>query len=136
MLTSTFMEIYMDIKTVNIFFSNQINHSGQTFPLFCTLRLIRNFFWSNMLFMAPLCHTPTLQPHHKFCPKQAKTSYFDWCARPKPNHNLLILFYQHSNRTSKKFMGVFLSWSQTWIFEVGTGALPMGCWSAEHPEPL
>ena len=33
-------------------------------------------------------------------------------------------------------MGVFHSWSRTWIFEIGIGALPMCCQSAEYPEPL
>ena len=50
----------MDINPVKIFFSSQRIHSGQTFPLFCTLELIRNSFWPNMLFMPPLCHTTTL----------------------------------------------------------------------------
>ena len=59
--------------------------------------------------MPPLCHTPPLQPHLKFCPKQAKTSYFDWYARPKPKHNLLILFHQHGNQTSKEFSWMFSS---------------------------
>ena len=50
----------MDIKPVKIFFSSQRIHSGQRFLLFCTLELIRNSFWPNMLFMPPLCHIPTL----------------------------------------------------------------------------
>ena len=33
-------------------------------------------------------------------------------------------------------MDFFLSWSQTWVFEMGTGSLLMSCWSAEYPEPL
>ena len=34
------------------------------------------------------------------------------------------------------FMGVFHSWSRTWIFEIEIGALTMGCWIAEYQEPL
>ena len=34
------------------------------------------------------------------------------------------------------FMGVFHSWSRTWIFEIGIGDLPMCCQSAEYSEPL
>ena len=33
-------------------------------------------------------------------------------------------------------MGVFHSWSRTWIFEIGIGDLPMCCQSAEYSEPL
>ena len=33
-------------------------------------------------------------------------------------------------------MGVFHSWSRTWIFKIGIGSLPMCCQSAEYPEPL
>ena len=83
----------MDIRTVKLFFSGQRIHSGQTFPLFCTSKLIRNLFWLNMLFLPPLHHTPALQPYLRFCSKQAKTSYFDRYARPKPNHNLLRYFF-------------------------------------------
>ena len=33
-------------------------------------------------------------------------------------------------------MGVFHSWSRTWIFEMGISALLIGCWSAYYPEAL
>ena len=57
--------------------------------------------------MPSLRQTLTLQPHLKFCFKQAKTS-FDQYARPKPNHKpAAILFHQHNNRTSKECSWVF-----------------------------
>ena len=83
----------MDIKTVNIFFSCQIIHSGQTVPQSYTSELIRNSFWPNMSFKYPLRHIPTFHYHLRFCPKQEKTRFLDRYARPKPNHNLLWYFF-------------------------------------------
>ena len=51
---------------VKLFFSYLKIRPRQNFWLFCTSELIRNPFWPKDLFMLPLLHTPTLQPHPKF----------------------------------------------------------------------
>ena len=38
-----------------------------------------------------------------------------------------ILYVIHQHKIRRVFMGVFHSWSRTWVFETGIGALPMGC---------
>ena len=60
-----------------------------------------------MLYVPPLRHNPTLQPHLKFCPKQAKTSYFDRYPRPKPNHTCWYLFINTVTEHQKSVHGRF-----------------------------
>ena len=38
-----------------------------------------------------------------------------------------ILQIIHLHKIKRVFMGVFHSWSRTWIFKIGSGSLPMCC---------
>ena len=132
MLLSNLMDIQKDIYTVKLFFSSLRIQPGQTFWLFCTSELISHPFWPNGLCLPS--STPPLSSlalnldiHKQKLAFWLICKTYTFCNTPSPIQ---------SRNIKTIFMGVFHSWSRTWIFEMGIGVLPIGCWSAYHPEPL
>ena len=118
---------------VKLFFSYLRTQPGQNFWLFCTSELIRNPFWPKDLFMLPLLHTPTLQPHPKFGTTYGEASILT------DMQNLHLLQYSITYTVTEyqnSIHGCYHTWSWNWIFEMGVSALLIGCWGGYKPEPL
>ena len=99
--SKSFMQISMDIWAVKLFHSCQRIQSGQTFPLFCISKLIRNFFNQNC-YLCTLLHTPNLQSRLKLCSKETKRSVFDPYARPITKPDLIRYFFTNTVTKNQK----------------------------------